>query len=92
MGRIICRQCGDGLSLVSEHWIHIGFPISKAWTHPVQPVEAGSADDPGGAGAAEPARPFPPTLSSGAAAALTFEEDKPPTNAVGPGDGMIDEH
>jgi len=86
MSRIICRRCGDRLSLVDDRWIHIGIPIAKAWTHPVQPVEAGSADDPGGAGAAVPARPYPPTLSSGAAAALTFEQDEPTTNAVGQAD------
>src|SRR2546428_10627735 len=83
MSRIICRRCGDRLSLVDDRWIHIGIPIAKAWTHPVQPVEAGSADDPGGAGAAVPARPYPPTLSSGAAAALTVEQDEPTTNAAG---------
>jgi hypothetical protein len=27
--------------------------------------------------------PYPPTLSGGAAAALTFDEDEPPTDAVG---------
>jgi hypothetical protein len=86
MSRIICRRCGDRLSLVDDRWIHIGLPIAEAWTHPVQPVEAGSADDPGGAGAAVPARPYPPTLSSGAAAALTFEQDEPPTDAVGQAD------
>ncbi len=86
MGHIICRHCGDRLSLVGERWIHIGLPIAKAWTHPVQPVEAGSADDAGGAGATVPARPYPPTLSGGAAAALIFEEDEPPPNAVGRAD------
>ncbi len=83
MGHIICRHCGDRLSLVDDRWIHIGLPIAKAWTHGVQPVEAGSAEDWGGAGAAVPARPYPPTLSGGAAAALTFDEDEPPMDAVG---------
>ena len=82
VSHVICRHCRDRLSLVGDRWIHLGLPIAEAWTHPVQPVEAGTADDPGGAGAAVPARPHPPTLSSGAAAALTFEEDDPPTNAV----------
>src|SRR5438105_11419681 len=50
MGRIICRKCGDDLSYVSNHWIHLRLPIAKAWTHPVEPVEAGSGGD---AGAAE---------------------------------------
>jgi len=83
MRHIICRHCGDRLSLVDDRWIHIGLPIAKAWTHRVQPVEAGSAEDSGGAGAIVPARPYLPTLSGGAAAALTFDEDEPPMDAVG---------
>lgn len=73
MGRFICRRCRDRLSLVDDYWIHLGLPIAEAWTFQVEPVEAGSADDPSSAGAPVPARPHPPQLSSGAAAALTFE-------------------
>jgi len=83
MGRYTCRHCGDRLSWFDDRWIHLTVPIAKAWTHRAEPVEAGSGDDPGGAGAPVPARPYPPTLSSGARAPLSFEQDEPPTNAVG---------
>ena len=45
-------------------------------------VEAGSANDPGNAGAPVPSRPYRPTLSDAAAAPLFFREDEPPTNAI----------
>jgi hypothetical protein len=82
MGRIICRKCGDDLSYISNGWIHLRLPIAKAWTHPVDPVEAGSGGGTGAAGAPVPARPSPPTLSGAAAMALTFDEEEPPTNVV----------
>lgn len=47
-----------------------------------QLVEAGPADVPGTA-APVPARPYRPSLSGAAAAALTFDEDQPPPNAIG---------
>ena len=47
-----------------------------------QLVEAGPATDPGESGAPVPAWPYRPTLSGSAAAALTFRDDEPPTNAV----------
>lgn len=46
-------------------------------------VEVGPVDNPGAAGAPVPARPYPPTLSGAAAAELSFEEDEPPTSAIG---------
>ena len=46
-------------------------------------VEAGSAGDPGNAGAPVPAWPYRPTLSGAAAAPLKFRGDEPPTNATG---------
>lgn len=86
MARIICRRCGDDLSYLGNGWIHLRLPIAKAWTHTVEPVEAGSGGDTGaagGAGAPVPARPYPPTLSGAVAQALTFDDDEPPTDAVG---------
>lgn len=46
-------------------------------------VEAGSADDPGHAGAPVPARPYRPLLSGAAAVPLAFREEDPPTGAIG---------
>jgi len=46
-------------------------------------IEVGPADNPGTAGAAVPARPYPPTLSGAAAADLSFREDEPPASAIG---------
>jgi len=76
MSRVICRNCGDQLRQADDLWIHLTLPIGRAWTHPVEPVEAGSGDDAGGAGAGVPARPYPPTLSGGAAAPLSFGDDE----------------
>ena len=87
MARIICRRCGDDLSYLGNGWIHLRLPIAKAWTHPVDPVEAGSGGDAGAggtAGALVPARPYPPTLSSAAAMPLSFDDEEPPTDAVAP--------
>jgi len=84
--RLVCARCGDELSYVGvpfNRWIHLRLPIAKAWTHQPQPIEPGSAGDPGTAGAPVPAHPFPPTLSSAAAAELVFDEDEPPANAFG---------
>ena len=83
MSRIICRNCGDDLSYVGNGWIHLRLPIARAWTHPVEPVEAGSGDDPGASGAPVPARPYSPTLSDAAAIPLTFDDDEPPTDVHG---------
>jgi hypothetical protein len=41
------------------------------------------ASPPNTTGAPVPAWPYPPTLSGAAAAALTFRDDEPPTNAIG---------
>jgi len=75
MSPVICRNCGDRLRLADDVWIHLTLPIGKAWTHPAEPVEAGSGDGPGGAGAGVPARPYAPTSSGGAAARLSFDPD-----------------
>ena len=67
-----CRRCGDELAFVANGWIHLRFPIAKAWTHEVEPSEGGPT---GMAGAPVPSRPYPPTMSSGAAAPLDFEPE-----------------
>jgi hypothetical protein len=80
MTDVICERCGDALSYVGgpfNRWIHLRLPIAQAWTHEARPVEAGSGGTTGAAGAPVPARPRPPTLSGGAVADLTFNEDEP---------------
>ena len=81
---MVCASCGDALRYVGgpfDRWIHLGLPIAEAWTHEARPVESGSAGDPGTSGAPVPARPHPPTLSGGATAPLTFEQDEPGPDA-----------
>ena len=80
VSKTVCAGCGDALSYVGapfNRWIHLRLPIAQAWTHEARPVEAGSGDSSASAGAPVPARPRPPTLSGGASADLTFDEDGP---------------
>ena len=86
MSKKICGRCGDSLSYVGapfNRWIHLRLPIAKAWTHEALPVEPGSGDSSGAAGAPVPARPFPPTLSGAATADPPLREAEPPIDAIG---------